>query len=62
MGYHVLQFLLFVGIFVPSLNLSIGRFTSWLIRKPTVTVDDSLNVFNIDCKVSHGRLPYRDAH
>ncbi|KZV72286.1 L-gulonolactone/D-arabinono-1,4-lactone oxidase [Peniophora sp. CONT] len=64
-GYHVLQFLLFIGIFIPSFNLSVGRFTSWLIRKPTVTVDDSLDVFNIDCKyrqhTTEWAIPYENS-
>jgi L-gulonolactone oxidase len=50
-GYHVIQFLLFLGIFVPRLNVWIGRFSSWLVRDKTVSIDDSLNLFNIDCKV-----------
>jgi len=49
-GYHVIQWLLFLGIFIPPLNIWIGRFSSWLVRDKTLSVDDSLNVFNIDCK------------
>ncbi|KAI0289644.1 L-gulonolactone/D-arabinono-1,4-lactone oxidase [Russula brevipes] len=49
-GYHVIQFLLFLGIFVPRLNVWIGLFSSWLVRDKTVSIDDSLNLFNIDCK------------
>ncbi|KAI0351627.1 L-gulonolactone/D-arabinono-1,4-lactone oxidase [Trametes cingulata] len=49
-GFHLLQFLLFLGRYVPSLNLFIGRFMAWLVRDRTVTVDDSHRVFNIDCK------------
>jgi len=49
-GYHVIQLLLFLGIFIPPLNVWIGRFSSWLIRDKTISIDDSLNVFNIDCK------------
>ncbi|KAH9033110.1 L-gulonolactone/D-arabinono-1,4-lactone oxidase [Lactarius pseudohatsudake] len=50
MGYHVIQFLLFLGLFIPRFNIWIGWFSSWLVRDKTVSVDDSLNVFNIDCK------------
>ncbi|KAI0830142.1 L-gulonolactone/D-arabinono-1,4-lactone oxidase [Trametes gibbosa] len=50
LGYHVLQFFLFVGRYIPSFNLWIGRFMAWLVRDRTVTVDDSHRVFNIDCK------------
>ncbi|KAI0651302.1 L-gulonolactone/D-arabinono-1,4-lactone oxidase [Trametes meyenii] len=49
-GYHLLQFFLFVGRYVPDFNLWTGRFAAWLIRDRTVTVDDSHRVYNIDCK------------
>ena len=49
--YHVIECLLFLGIFIPSLNIWIGRFSSWLVRDETPSIDDSLNLFNIDCKV-----------
>jgi L-gulonolactone oxidase len=51
--YHVIECLLFVGIFFPTLNIWIGRFSSWLVRDKTLSVDDSLNLFNIDCEVRH---------
>ncbi|KAI0033034.1 L-gulonolactone/D-arabinono-1,4-lactone oxidase [Vararia minispora EC-137] len=64
-GYHVVQLLLFIGLLLPSFNISVGRFTSWLVRNRTVAVDDSLNVFNIDCKYRHHTtewaLPYDHA-
>jgi L-gulonolactone oxidase len=50
-GYHVVQLLLFVGILMPWFNLWVARFTAWLVNERTETVDDSLNVFNMDCKV-----------
>jgi hypothetical protein len=50
-GYHVIQFFLFLGLFIPRFNIWTGWFSSWLIRDKTISVDDSLNVFNIDCKV-----------
>ncbi|ETW79727.1 hypothetical protein HETIRDRAFT_63784 [Heterobasidion irregulare TC 32-1] len=49
-GYHVVQFLLLLGRFIPPLNIWIGRFTSWLVNNRTVSVDNSLNIFNLDCK------------
>jgi len=49
-GYHVIQLLLFLGILIPHLNIWIGRLSSWLVRDKAISVDDSLNVFNIDCK------------
>ena len=51
MGYHVIQFLLFLGLFIPRCNIWTGWLSSWLVRDKTISVDDSLNVFNIDCKV-----------
>ncbi|KAH9982004.1 L-gulonolactone/D-arabinono-1,4-lactone oxidase [Russula compacta] len=49
-GYHVIQFLLFLGIFIPRLNIWIGQFSSWLVRDKTLSIDTSLNLFNMDCK------------
>jgi len=50
MGHHIIQFLLFLGLFIPRFNIWTGWFSSWLVRDKTVSVDDSLSVFNIDCK------------
>ncbi|KAI0270642.1 L-gulonolactone/D-arabinono-1,4-lactone oxidase [Gloeopeniophorella convolvens] len=50
-GYHVIQFLLFIGLLVPRVNIWIGQLSSWLVKDKTISVDDSLNLFNIDCKV-----------
>ncbi|KAI9512147.1 L-gulonolactone/D-arabinono-1,4-lactone oxidase [Russula earlei] len=64
-GYHLLQFLIFLGIFIPRLNIWIGQFSSWLFTDKTLSVDDSLNVFNIDCKYQQytveWALPYPQA-
>lgn len=49
-GYHLLQFLLFLGRFVTSLNPWIGRFGAWLVADKTVAVDESHRIFNLDCK------------
>ncbi|KAI0717744.1 L-gulonolactone/D-arabinono-1,4-lactone oxidase [Cerioporus squamosus] len=49
-GYHFLQFLLFLGRYFPALNLWYGRVTAWLISESSVAVDDSHRVFNLDCK------------
>ncbi|EMD35022.1 hypothetical protein CERSUDRAFT_116534, partial [Gelatoporia subvermispora B] len=49
-GYHVLQFLFFLGRIVPALNYWIGCFGAWLVRDLTVAVDDSHRIFNVDCK------------
>ncbi|CDO70398.1 hypothetical protein BN946_scf184999.g38 [Trametes cinnabarina] len=49
-GYHLLQFLLFVARYVPILNIWLGRFMAWLAGGKMVSVDDSHRIFNIDCK------------
>jgi FAD/FMN-containing dehydrogenase len=63
--YHVIECLLFLGISFPALNIWIGRFSSWLARDKTPSVDDSLNLFNIDCKRLHytteWAVPYSEA-
>jgi len=65
LGYHVIQFLIFLGIFIPDLNIWIGRFSSWLIKDKTLSVDGSLNLFNVDCKYRQytieWALPYSQA-
>jgi sugar-1,4-lactone oxidase-like protein len=64
-GHHVIECLLFFGIFIPALNIWIGRSSSWLVRDKTLSIDDSLNVFNIDCKILHytteWAVPYSQA-
>lgn len=50
-GFHLVQFLFFLGIYLPALNPHIARLSAWLDRDTTVTVDDSWRVFNLDCKV-----------
>jgi L-gulonolactone oxidase len=51
-GHHVVQFLLFIARYFPFLIPFVARFSVWLIRDPTVRVDDSYSIFNIDCRVS----------
>lgn len=46
-----MQFLFFVGIYLPWVNPWICRLSAWLDRETTVTIDDSWKVFNLDCKV-----------
>ncbi len=53
LGFHIIQFLFYLGRFFPSLNPSISRWSAWLDQNKTVTVDDSWRVFNLDCKVRH---------
>ncbi|OCH88944.1 L-gulonolactone/D-arabinono-1,4-lactone oxidase [Obba rivulosa] len=49
-GYHVVQFLFFLGRYITSLNYWIGHFGAWLDKDRTVAVDDSHRIFNVDCK------------
>jgi L-gulonolactone oxidase len=50
-GFHVLQFLLFLSLWLPDLVLLIGRLKVWLIGGKSVRIDDSHKVFNMDCNV-----------
>lgn len=54
-GFHLLQFLFFLGRYFTSLVPLIGRFGAWLVSDKTVAVDDSYRIFNVDCKV---RTPF----
>ncbi|EPQ54361.1 gulonolactone oxidase Lgo1 [Gloeophyllum trabeum ATCC 11539] len=47
-GYHLVQLLLFLGLFAPTLNVWAGRLVSWLIQEPTDAVDDSHCIFNVE--------------
>jgi L-gulonolactone oxidase len=49
-GYHVIQFMLYIGRFMPSFNKWTGRFAVWLVSAPFVRVDEALHVFNLDCR------------
>ncbi|OBZ74341.1 L-gulonolactone oxidase [Grifola frondosa] len=64
-GYHLIQFLLFLGRYATSLNSWICIFTAWLDRGKTVAVDDSHRIFNLDCKFPHftteWAIPYDNA-
>lgn len=62
-GFHLIQFLFFLGRYITSLNPWICRLSAWLDRAPTVTVDESWRVFNVDCKVCLCRFPLtHDSH
>lgn len=49
-GYHLIQFLMFLGRFIAPVNIWTGKFASWVSSAPIVAVDDSFRVFNLDCK------------
>ncbi|KAF9006947.1 gulonolactone oxidase Lgo1 [Cyathus striatus] len=50
LGHHVIQFLLFIGRYVLSLNPWIANFACWLVSAKTVGVDDGYRIFNVDCR------------
>jgi L-gulonolactone oxidase len=52
MGYHVIQFLLFLGRYFLFLNTYVANFTCWLASGDSLGIDDSYRIFNIDCRVS----------
>ncbi|KAJ8587958.1 L-gulonolactone D-arabinono-1,4-lactone oxidase [Rhizopogon salebrosus TDB-379] len=49
-GFHVVQFLLFVARYILSLNNVTCRFASWLASTKVTTIDDSFRIFNLDCR------------
>ncbi|KAF8968705.1 gulonolactone oxidase Lgo1 [Flammula alnicola] len=65
LGYHVIQFLLFIARYITVLNLWIGTFACWLVKGDTVGVDDSYNIFNVDCRypqhTTEWAVPYENA-
>ena len=52
MGYHVIQFLLFLGRYFLFLNTYVANFACWLASGDSMGIDDSYKIFNVDCRVS----------
>ena len=52
MGYHVIQFLLFLGRYFLFLNTYVANFACWLASGDSLGIDDSYRIFNVDCRVS----------
>ncbi|KAF9264584.1 gulonolactone oxidase Lgo1 [Marasmius fiardii PR-910] len=48
-GYHVVQFMLFLGLFWPYMTSLSSRFASWLASADAKEIDDSHRIFNFDC-------------
>ncbi|KAG0700501.1 L-gulonolactone D-arabinono-1,4-lactone oxidase [Suillus ampliporus] len=63
-GFHVVQFLLFVGRYILPLNIFIGRFASWLVSTRVVAIDDSFRIFNVECRypqhTTEWAIPYEN--
>ncbi|TFK49972.1 L-gulonolactone D-arabinono-1,4-lactone oxidase [Heliocybe sulcata] len=47
-GYHMVQFLMFLGLYLPNLNACAAYIVSWLIQEKTTAVDDSFRIFNVE--------------
>lgn len=52
-----MQFILFLGRYVLSVNSLATRFASWLVRHDTIGVDDGHRIFNVECRASHFEPP-----
>lgn len=52
-GFHFMQFIIFLGRYLTMLNPYISRFAAWLAGGYSVAVDDSHRIFNLDCKVRY---------
>ncbi|KAJ7584840.1 D-arabinono-1,4-lactone oxidase-domain-containing protein [Mycena floridula] len=50
MGFHAVQLMLFLGRFLPTINTWTTRFACWLVSTPTIGVDNSYNIFNVECR------------
>ncbi|KIY62876.1 gulonolactone oxidase Lgo1 [Cylindrobasidium torrendii FP15055 ss-10] len=65
LGFHVLQILLFVGRYIPSVTNLAGYFLCWLTGERSVRVDESHRVFNLDCLflqyTTEWAVPYTNA-
>lgn len=64
-GHHVLQFLLFLSLWLPDIVFFVGRLKVWLIGDKSVRVDDSHKVFNLDCNfpqyTTEWSIPYSNS-
>lgn len=49
LGHHFVQLLLFLALLFPNMTTVTARFVAWLKSTPTVNIDESWNVFNVDC-------------
>jgi L-gulonolactone oxidase len=49
-GYHVIQFMLFIGRFIPAVTTWTARFAAWLVSAPSVGVNTAMKIFNVDCR------------
>ncbi|KAF7300332.1 FAD-binding PCMH-type domain-containing protein [Mycena chlorophos] len=50
LAFHIVQIMLFLGRYFPSINTLTGRFVTWLGLAPVTLVDDSPAIFNVECR------------
>ncbi|KIK56155.1 hypothetical protein GYMLUDRAFT_99326 [Collybiopsis luxurians FD-317 M1] len=64
MGYHIVQLLLFLGIYVRMFNTWAALLASWLVSRGMSRIDDSYRVFNVDCRyfqhTTEWAIPYEN--
>ncbi|KAJ3937682.1 MAG: gulonolactone oxidase Lgo1 [Lentinula lateritia] len=64
MGYHLVQLLLFLGIFFRTCNTWAVLLASWLVSSVSSRVDDSYRVFNVECRylqhTTEWAIPYEN--
>lgn len=52
-GYHVVQLLLFLGMYLPFLNIWTQYLAFWLVNKKSEGTDEGHRIFNVDCRVRY---------
>ncbi|KAJ3729165.1 L-gulonolactone D-arabinono-1,4-lactone oxidase [Lentinula guzmanii] len=64
MGFHIVQLLLFLGIYLHIFNTLAVFLASWLVSAGSSRVDDSYRVFNVDCRylqhTTEWAIPYEN--
>ncbi|KAJ4481020.1 gulonolactone oxidase Lgo1 [Lentinula aciculospora] len=65
LGFHLVQLLLFLGIYIRVFNNWAISLASWLVSSSSSRVDDSHRVFNVDCRylqhTTEWAIPYANA-
>lgn len=65
LGFHIIQMFLFLGRYLPFLNIWTQYFSFWLSNKKSVGIDDGHRIFNVDCKypqfTTEWSIPYTNA-
>ncbi|KAF7980401.1 hypothetical protein HWV62_38208 [Athelia sp. TMB] len=50
LGGHLVQFMLFLGRYLKTFNNWTTQLAAWLVREPSIAIDDSHRIFNVDCR------------